>query len=175
MLEIGAGMGRTAYYARRLGITDYTMVDLPLGNVAQAAFLGRVLGSDAIWLPGDSSTQKAGRIRIYPPSWLANSDEEFGVALNADSTTEMDTEQAMGYFCEMARRVAVFLSINHEGYSLQVRDLPSKCEIDTRVLRYPYWLRKGYVEEIYRFDTQRKASSPPRPPCHSFTLVTTED
>jgi hypothetical protein len=151
VLEIGAGMGRTAYYAKRFGIRDYTVVDLPLANVAQAAFLGRTLGSDAIWLPGDDSSQKTGRIRIYPPSWLASSDEKFGVALNADSITEMDTQHAMRYFREMGRRASVFLSINHEGYALRVRDLPSKCEIETRVLRYPYWLRKGYVEEIYYF------------------------
>jgi hypothetical protein len=159
VLEIGAGMGRTAYYAKRLGISDYTIVDLPLANVAQAAFLGQALGSDAIWLPGDESSKKAGRIRIYPPSWLTRSDEEFGVALNADSITEMDIQHAVRYFREMARRAAVFLSINHEGYPLRVRDLPSKGEIETRVLRYPYWMRKGYVEEIYYFRRSGKRSS----------------
>jgi hypothetical protein len=151
-------MGRTAYYARRLGVTDYTMIDLPLANVAQAAFLGRVLGSDAIWLPGDPVAQGAGRIRICPPSWLASSDEEFGVALNADSLTEMDIEHAMGYIRHMSRHAALFLSINQESYPLRVRDLLAKCRIEARASRYPYWLRKGYVEEIYAFGSGRGAS-----------------
>jgi hypothetical protein len=151
VLEIGAGMGRTAYYAQRLGIPDYVIVDLPLANVAQAVFLGRVLGSDSIWLPGDPISQMVGRIRIHPPRWLTASQEEFGVALNADSITEMDAHHAIGYFREISRRASLFLSINQESYSLRVRDLPSKCEIEPRVLRYPYWLRKGYVEEVYSF------------------------
>jgi len=40
ILEIGAGLGRTAYYAIRFGLRNYTIVDLPLANVAQASFLG---------------------------------------------------------------------------------------------------------------------------------------
>lgn len=152
VLEIGAGMGRTAYYARCLGIINYTIVDLPLANVAQAAFLGRVLGSDSIWLPGDPDWQQAGRIRISPPRWLTDSEDDFDIAVNADSIPEMDIHHAIGYFQEICRRAPLFLSINQESYSLRVRDLPSRCGIEPRVLRYPHWLRKGYVEEVYRFD-----------------------
>jgi hypothetical protein len=158
VLEIGAGMGRTAYYTKRFGTVDYTIIDLPLANVAQAAFLGRVLGSDGVWLPGDPVAQKAGRVRICPPQWLASSDEEFDVAFNADSLPEMDVQHAMGYFHTISRRAALFLSINQESYPQRVRDLPAKCRIETRVLRYPYWLRKGYVEEIYSFGPGRGAS-----------------
>ena len=170
VLEIGAGMGRTAYYAQRLGITDYVIVDLPLANVAQAIFLGRVLGSDSIWLPGDPISQMMGRIRIYPPQWLTNSQEEFAVALNADSLTEMDARHAVGYFHEISQRADLFLSINQESYSLRVRDLPSKCEIEPRVLRYPYWLRKGYVEEVYSFRSTI-GHLPPLPNATSYSLA----
>jgi len=41
VVEIGAGTGRTAYYAHQIGITNYTIVDLPMTNVAQANFLSR--------------------------------------------------------------------------------------------------------------------------------------
>jgi hypothetical protein len=34
IMEIGAGLGRTAYYARKFGMRDYTIVDIPLSNVA---------------------------------------------------------------------------------------------------------------------------------------------
>ena len=52
--EIGAGPGRTAYYATKFGITDYTIIDLPMSNVAQANFLGRTLGPDMISLFGEN-------------------------------------------------------------------------------------------------------------------------
>jgi len=151
VLEIGAGMGRTAYYARRIGITDFTIVDLPLANVAQANFLGRVLGPEAIWVPGDPVSEQAGRIRICPPAWLANTDKEFDVVLNVDSITEMDAQHASNYVHEISRRAAIFLSINHEANSFTVRDLLAERRIKTRTLRYTYWLRKGYVEERFFF------------------------
>ena len=43
-VEIGAGLGRTAWFASLFGLNDYTIVDLPMANVAQAYFLGRALG-----------------------------------------------------------------------------------------------------------------------------------
>jgi hypothetical protein len=70
----------------------------------------------------------------------------------------MDAQHAMGYIREISRRAVLFLSIDQESYPLRVRDLPAGCAIDTRVLRYPYWLRKGYVEEIYAFGSRRGAS-----------------
>ncbi len=151
VLEIGAGMGRTAYYARRLGITGYTIIDLPLANVAQANFLGRVLGPESIWVPGDPVAEQAGRIRICPPEWLASTDEKFDGALNVDSITEMDFQHAFDYVHEIHQRAAAFLSINHEANPLSTRNIVSKFGVAVRTLRYPYWLRKGYVEEIFFF------------------------
>jgi len=151
VLEIGAGMGRNAYYARRLGITDFTIVDLPLANVAQANFLGRALGAEAIWLPGDPAAEQAGRIRICGPDWLAGTDEKFDIVLNVDSITEMDAGHALDYLRDISRRTALFLSINHEGNAISTRELLSQCASEARVLRYPYWLRRGYAEEIFFF------------------------
>jgi hypothetical protein len=37
VLEIGAGLGRTAFYARQFGLRNYTIVDLPMTAVAQGA------------------------------------------------------------------------------------------------------------------------------------------
>jgi hypothetical protein len=158
VLEIGAGMGRTAYYAKRMGINDFTIVDLPLASVAQAAFLGQVLGPDAIWLPGDPVSKQAGRIRICPPEWLSTNDETFALVLNADSITEMDGKTAATYFREIARRTTLFLSINHEDYPTRTSELPSKCGIKAWVQRHPYWLRKGYVEELYYIETRNLLS-----------------
>ena len=55
VLEIGAGLGRTAYFANRFGVKNYTIVDVPLTNAAQGYFLARVLGSDQVQLYGESS------------------------------------------------------------------------------------------------------------------------
>ena len=75
----------------------------------------------------------------------------FDVTLNVDSITEMDAQHAINYIREISRRSRMFLSINHEANPFSVRDLLSKCSIQARTLRYPYWLRKGYLEEIVFF------------------------
>src|SRR5258708_6259833 len=38
ILEIGGGLGRTAFYARQFGLRNYTIIDLPMTNVAQAYY-----------------------------------------------------------------------------------------------------------------------------------------
>ncbi|MEL2319325.1 hypothetical protein AAER40_27275, partial [Klebsiella pneumoniae] len=39
VMEIGAGLGRTAYYATRMGIADYTIIDIPLTGVSRGSYL----------------------------------------------------------------------------------------------------------------------------------------
>jgi len=148
VLEIGAGLGRTAYYARGFGVSYYTIIDLPTTNVAQALFLGTVLGPDAIWVLGDPIETQTGRIRIFPPSWFSDTAEHFDVILNADSMTEMDRGHAAAYVEKISRKPCVFLSINHENNAFAVRDL---CDPRSLVGRFPYWLRKGYTEELFVF------------------------
>ena len=148
VLEIGAGMGRTAYYAKVMGVSNYTIVDLPMTNVAQALFLGQVLGQEAIWLPGDPAESQAGRIKIVPPAWFSVTDEHFNVVLNADSLTEMDRKHAAAYVKKISCEPCLFLSINHENNAFTVNEL---CAESSLISRHPYWLRKGYVEELYAF------------------------
>jgi hypothetical protein len=76
-LEIGAGMGKTAYYAWSAGIRDYAIVDLPLSLVGQAMFLALTLGEEAIALPG---TDVAGRIELMSPSQFAADRRRFQIA-----------------------------------------------------------------------------------------------
>jgi hypothetical protein len=152
VLEIGAGSGRTAYYARQLGLRDYTIVDLPLTNVAQANFLGRVLDPSLLLLSDERDVaSQNGRIRIFGPSWLERSEETFDVALNADSITEMDCRHAIAYFEHLASHADVFISINHEANSFSAKDLPTYSGISHDPLRYPYWLDESYVEETFLF------------------------
>jgi hypothetical protein len=146
VVEIGAGSGRTGYYARKLGILDYTIVDLPLTCVASANFLGRTLGEDALKLYGEESSSD---LKIVPPEAFFQSDKLFDVFLNVDSLTEMAKETAAAYVDHANRRSNRFISINHEMNYFTVKELIGSVPS----IRFLYWLRPGYVEEV--IETQR--------------------
>jgi hypothetical protein len=157
ILEIGAGVGRTAYYARKLGLLDYTIVDIPLVNAAQANFLGRVIDPSLLVLSNeDDDASRHDKVRIFGPRWFLNSPERFDIAFNADSITEVDCNQAVDYFRKIARHAGVFVSINHEVNSFRAGDLPTLAGIPMHFSRYPYWLRDGYVEEVFFFHEHRQ-------------------
>ncbi len=145
ILEIGAGLGRTAGYAHTLGLREYTIVDLPMTNVAQASFLGQTLGPDVITLFGEQP--HPGRLRIVTPEWLRASSEIYNVVLNVDSMTEMDRRFADEYAAFIQARAACFLSINHEANRFRVSELAPLQPMF--VQRFPYWMREGYTEELY--------------------------
>ena len=143
ILEIGAGMGRTAFYAHEWGLGQYTIVDLPMSNVAQAAFLGAVLGEDAICLTGENRSG----IRILTPEWLFATDDRFDIILNTDSLTEMPLETATRYAQIAMDRAGKLLSINHEANDVLVHEL---APLRGRSLyRSTFWLRPEYVEELF--------------------------
>ena len=150
VLEIGAGVGRTAYYARKFGIRDYTIVDLPHTCAAQANWLGRVLDPSVLVLSGEEG--RGGKVRIFSPHWFLNSSEKFTVALNGDSITEMDRDAAASYFRAVAERADIFVSVNHEVNEFRACDLSGMSDVKPlRLLRFPFWVRDGYVEELYFF------------------------
>jgi hypothetical protein len=143
VVEIGAGLGRTAQYTYQLGVQDYTIVDLPFTAVSQAYFLGRVLGADRVVLDGEQPRPRT--IRIISPATFHREKHRYDLFVNVDSMTELPLEVAKPYYGAVRSRGRQFLSINHEANSHTVnesmRDLPHT--------RYPYWMRRGYVEELY--------------------------
>ncbi len=143
VLEIGGGLGRTAYYARRMGILDYTIVDLPITLVAQANFLGRTLGADGVQLFGEGP-ERQDLVKLVPPSAFLESETRYDIVLNVDSMTEMARPTAQAYCDAISARAETFLSINHEGLSFTVAELVG----DGVFQRSPYWMRPGYVEEL---------------------------
>jgi hypothetical protein len=155
VLEIGPGMGRTAYYAAQAGLRNYATIDLPIGVVAQACFLGATLGPDAIWMVGDKSALGDGRIRLLPSTGPFPS-ESFGLILNADSLPEMGAATMATYGAWIASHAETFLSINQEAHLTTVNDIGDRFFSAAAKTRTPYWLRPGYVEETFRF-TQRCA------------------
>jgi hypothetical protein len=128
VLEIGAGLGRNALYAHALGISDYTIVDLPITMVAQRYFLGRC---------GVSA-------KFMSPDEFYASAERYDLVVNVDSLSEMDRSVAGAYIDAIKQRARSFLSINHESNAFTVRELIQGS-------RHPYWLRRGYVEEVVHF------------------------
>jgi hypothetical protein len=162
VLEIGAGLGRTAYYARQLGIEDYTIIDLPFTAVLSGYFLGRCLGGDHILLSGEGAPLDAQRlIKILTPSAFLAGNDSYDLIINADSLTEMDPAVAKAYWNRIEANGGVFLSINHEVNSFTVKDLIDKGTRIAQVDRMYYWMRDGYVEEVVRFDLM--ASQMPTP------------
>jgi hypothetical protein len=150
VLEIGPGMGRTAYYASQAGLRDYTTIDLPLGVAAQACFLSATLGPDAIWMIGDNPADADTKIRLLPNTFPLP-EKDFGLVLNVDSMTEMDAASIPVYAGWIASHAETFLSINHEANTSTIADLGRRFFSSAATTRAPYWMRIGYVEETFRF------------------------
>lgn len=153
VLEIGAGLGRTAFYANLLGIEDYTIVDIPFTGVSSAYFLARTLGKEKVFLSGEVSEKIDRKIKIITPIDFLNGSEKYDLIINVDSLTEMDLQNAIAYLTKIEEVTEFFLSINHENNAFTVRNLieGNKKNI-LSVERYPYWMRKDYVEEIIKFN-----------------------
>ena len=82
----------------------------------------------------------------------------FTLALNQDSFPEIDETLVREYLAEIRRTTTTyFLSINHEvehaktneARHLNVSTLLGRDAGFRRLYRMPYWLRRGYVEELY--------------------------
>jgi SAM-dependent methyltransferase len=144
ILEIGAGLGRNTYYARKFGLEHYTIVDIPTTQLAQGYYLGRVMGADHVSLCGESDRN----IRLRSPAWLRQTSDTFDVVVNVDSLTEMDRGQATDYVAFARARSRAMLSINHEFNHFTVAELFEQAG-DMAVTRAQYWARPGYVEEVF--------------------------
>lgn len=149
VLEIGAGLGRTAYYAHRFfGLKDYTIIDIPLTNAAQGYFVGRTVGANAVAFVGEEKSPD--QIKILPPERLTALTEDYDLILNVDSFTELDPPTVNKYWKFARERASFLLSINHEFNPIPLREL-HRADPGCSYSRYPYWMRRGYVEELIAF------------------------
>lgn len=155
VVEIGPGMGRAAYYAFRAGIIDYVTVDLPMGIVAQACFLGAVLGPEKIWLPGDADELARGRIKLLFASTKPN--KRFTLAVNVDSLTEMPLNVALQYAGWIKRYAGAFLSINHCENLFSAGEIAVQSGL-LHSTRKPYPMRRGYFEEVFNSSGRQTSS-----------------
>lgn len=149
VLELGGGLGYAAYYAALLGIRDYTIVDIPLTLVASGHFLGLTTGEDKVLLYGEEDD--GSRIfRLLPPQAFP-AEKRFDLVVNMDSFPEFGLDMAREYVGKIKKSTKRFLSVNHECEKYTVRELFLDDPDVVSYSRNPFWLRKGYVEEMFEF------------------------
>ena len=156
--EYGGGLGLIAYYVRQMGYLDYTLYDLPITNVLSSWFLIGALGGNAVSLEGEAMQSDTIKIRA---NWMCAeaADKYFSLSLNQDSFPEINRRIFDVYISEIARTTKqYFLSINHEvehaidggTHHLNVSRLLASNHQFSRLYRALYWVRRGYVEELYQ-------------------------
>ena len=80
--------------------------------------------------------------------------ERYDLVVNVDSLTEIGRVAADQYWSAIEARADKFLSINHEANEFTVAHLISEAR-HIRASRTPYWMRRGFVEEVVEFAPQR--------------------
>lgn len=159
-LEIGGGVGLLAYVVVSMGIKQYCIVDLPLVNVLQGYLLLKSDLADSVQLFGEDEIISESKIKILPSTAVdALPPKSFDLIINQDSLPELSKETMDGYL-KVIQRVSkgYFLSINQEaraptGLNSNQGWVHDACRGEQGmklIYRAPYWMRKGYVEELYK-------------------------
>ncbi|MDD5434600.1 MAG: putative sugar O-methyltransferase [Nitrospira sp.] len=160
--EIGAGTGRSAYYCIKMGIKNYTIIDLPYVSMLSGYYLLKSYPEKKIILYGEEYDDKMDSIKILP-YWCFNNipDNFFDLTFNQDSFPEIEYDIVVEYLKQIKRNTKrYFLSINQESKALKARYGTTQVVVSElikeigdsyeQVYRFPYWIRKGYIEELYR-------------------------
>ena len=154
VLEIGAGLGLSAYHARNFKIKDYTILDLSLGSLSQAFFFGSTIGKkniiigDEIKNYDNESEEFNDKIKLIQSTELELVPDNIDITLNCDSITEMSFEQAQIYIKLVSKKSKYFLSLNHDNNSFVISEIFKNTDFK-RLYRVPSWYRQGYNEELY--------------------------
>lgn len=149
LAEIGGGFGGLAWFLRDAA-QSYTILDLPFTNVLQGWFL---LKSG---LPVSLAGEPEARFRVLP-WWEIHRDARYDLVVNQDSIPEMPPDAAARYVARIRRVAPLFYSVNQEAAAANteafrqgvVPDLVARDGGYRRLSRSLFWLRDGYVEEVY--------------------------
>lgn len=150
VVEIGAGLGNTAYFAHHLGFRQYHLVDLPMTAITQGYFLMRLFGPESVVLPHEPASAD-GRFKIFHPDEFFASGNRYDAVLNVDSLTEFGETTARKYLHHISRNAGMLLSFNHEANEVSVNSLMHDIGYNGPAHRVPMWMRNGYAEEVFRF------------------------
>lgn len=151
VVEIGGGTGRTAALLLTLGF-DVAVCDLPLGLISQAIFISQTLGEECLDLEGTGGIKKS-TITFMDPHLFLSNQQRTGLVLNVDSFTEMSDDMVNQYLEVIRNTSQMLLSINHEVNDFTVSD-KAKVFNAKQIYRNMYWMRPGYVEELYSFESR---------------------
>jgi hypothetical protein len=153
--EIGAGAGHLVYYLYQFGFRNITIIDLPTIEVGQAFFLVQNISKEKISLLGEEDNE----INLRDPSCFEN--RTFDLVINSDSFPEIDNETVTNYINKIGDSSKIFYSINQEARAPRgalpenqtpVHEYTSKNKKFKCISRNKFWLREGYVEEIYKIE-----------------------
>lgn len=150
VIEIGAGFGVLGYYLNQAGYRDYTTIDLALINACQTYFLSKNLPERNLILSGDVQNpfdpqHKDSLKLLHCTDFKAVPKDRFSIMVNMDGLTEYGVAEASKYV--QSDCAPMLLSINHEANPYRVFELPQPHRKVS--YRYPFWIRDGYVEELY--------------------------
>jgi hypothetical protein len=165
IVEIGGGYGGLCYWMHRLlgtRINRYVVVDLPEVNVVQAYFLSS-LETRELLLFAEEKPKGQSRIELIPHWTLSDLDLRPNVLINQDSMPEMPQAEVERYLTWGSNNVdGLFFSFNQEAYSpwrgvpqVHVASIVDRYPQFKRIARNASWVRRGYVEEIYKRDHDR--------------------
>lgn len=156
-------IGGAAFYSNLLGIRKYVMVDLPIMCLIQFYCLKKLLKDVDVRLslvPEGTDRSWEG-VRILPTWRLADFEGGvFDLVFNMDGFPEMGEAVCEQYLAIIERRAKALLSINQEAGSplatnpagpkqALVPKVASRFPGFKRRYRFPSWVLKGYVEELY--------------------------
>lgn len=150
VLEIGAGLGTLGQY-----LNGYSTSDLPVCSVMHAFLLASSMGEDCIWLCGEDYDEQP--IRVLGPQPIQDShltNRTLDVVVNQNSMPEMPVSTMIDYLIWINGHLSkdgIFISINHESHNAgQVSVREYAKDILRLENRSMWWLRDGYVCEIWR-------------------------
>lgn len=151
IIEIGAGLGLLSYFLDQQGYKDFTAIDLSYSNAIQTNFINKNMPDRKLLLSGERANpfdeDSTGYIKIlHATDFKDIPKNRYAIIVNIDGLTEMGIEEARKYFDSDCAEL--FLSINHEVNQYRIIELA--CTTRKLVYRYPFWLREGYVEELYK-------------------------
>ena len=162
--EIGGGSGTLACYLARTCAESIMIADLPIVSVIQGYYLMKSVGLKSVNLSGEPVAPEH-KIRLIP-YWELDEIPGKSVSLfiNTDSMPEIDDDIAKHYMGLMKDKGSnAFLSINQETQAGEaVQDLVEKTGGFRRVYRFPHWMLRGYVEELYEIADRTPVSTSSR-------------
>jgi hypothetical protein len=138
VLELGGGAGWTAFYAGRLGLSAYHLLDKPEMSAVQAYVLAET--------PGSLPPLSLDRIEEIAPGSI-------DIVVNEDTLADADSEEIARFLSQATKLGArAMLNLNREASGAEPKPSTGQVIADTGfrlVHRQRHGLRAGFAEELF--------------------------